>query len=219
MAFVPSFPINSIADVRRLEETPLDEAITISSTYELFVASARAFGDKTALRFLTDADPDSPTIAWSYDQLLKRIHQTANLLHRLGIEATDTVSILLPGCLEYHLALWGGEAAGIVNPLNPLLSEDKLAELMVTAKTKVLIAYGAEGDSDYWQKALNLRSRVSTLHTLLRVEPHDESPDAEGPLPDDCLNFSAHCRQQPNDKLTSGREIKSADTAAYFHTG
>ena len=40
------------------------------------------------------------------------------------------MAVLLPGCLEYHLALWGGEAAGIVQPLNPLLTDEKLASLM-----------------------------------------------------------------------------------------
>jgi fatty-acyl-CoA synthase len=41
--------------------------------------------------------------------------------------------VLLPGGLEYHLALWGGEAAGIVQPLNPLLTDEKLLSLMNAA--------------------------------------------------------------------------------------
>ena len=130
MAFVPSIPIRSIGDVRKLEERPLKDTLGINSTYELFVRSAERFGEKTALRFLRTADPDGETFAWSYRQLLEGIHQTANLLNDLGIGPDDTVSILLPACLDYHLALWGGEAAGIVNPLNPLLSVEKLADLM-----------------------------------------------------------------------------------------
>ena len=47
----------------------------------------------------------------SYRELLAGIHQTANLLHSLGLGPRDAVGILLPGCLEYHLALWGGEVA------------------------------------------------------------------------------------------------------------
>ena len=68
--------------------------------------------------------------------------------------------MLLPGCLDYHLALWGGSATGIVQPLNPLLTDEKLASLMTVARAKVLIAYGKttgnDADTDIWQKALRL---------------------------------------------------------------
>ena len=118
--FVSSGPVRSIDDVLRLEAIPLEQALTVQSTYEIFRNSAHAFGDKTALTFLRSGNPDDEPIRWSYSQLLAGIHQTANLLCRLGVQASDAVAILLPGCLEYHLALWGGEAAAIVQPLNPL---------------------------------------------------------------------------------------------------
>ena len=84
LAFSPAFPIRSLADVRRLEETPLADSLTEKTTYEIFVHSAQAFGDKIALRFLTSAEPGAETIAWSYKDLLRGIHQTANLLHGGG---------------------------------------------------------------------------------------------------------------------------------------
>ena len=109
--------------------------------------------------------------------MLKGIHQTANLLHRLGVQANDAVAILLPGCLEYHLALWGGEAAAIVQPLNPLLSDEKLVSLMNTARAKVLIAYGSDDESQMWSKALRIRGQVTTLTHVLRVAPHHEKTE------------------------------------------
>ena len=63
-AFAPRCPIRSIADIRRLEETPLDEALTVQSTYEIFRNSANAFGDKTALTFLKTGDPADAPIRW-----------------------------------------------------------------------------------------------------------------------------------------------------------
>ncbi|MDQ8033735.1 MAG: AMP-binding protein, partial [Bordetella sp.] len=132
---------------------------------------------------------------------------------------TDTVAILLPGCLEYHLALWGGEAAGIVQPLNPLLSLDKLAALMNTARARVLIAYGAEADCESWTKAQALRDRVPTLKTLLRVAPLSEPESARPTLPDGAFDFNAARAQEPADRLVSGRRIRASDVAAYFHTG
>ena len=114
-AFVPVRPVLSLEDVRRIEAAvPLSRAQATRSTYDLFRHSASAFGDRTAIRFLTRADPDTPTLTWSYAELLAAMHRFANLLHGLGIGPGDAVSILMPACPEYHQALWGGEAAAIV---------------------------------------------------------------------------------------------------------
>ncbi len=216
--FSPAFPIRSLQDVERLEAVPLAQALPVQSTYEIFRNSAHAFGDKTALSFLPTADPADEPVRWSYAQLLAGIHQTANLLHSLGVGPEDAVAVLLPGCLEYHLALWGGEAAGIVQPLNPLLTPEKLASMLSLAGAKVLIAYGEDGDSGFWTKAMGLRSAVPSLHTVLRVAPHGEAPGAAGSLPDGVIDF-ARRSAQPDDRLVSGRCIVAGDIAAYFHTG
>ena len=217
--FSASFPIRTVADVQRLEQTPLSQALTVRSTYEIFRNSAAAFGDKTALTFLRTGNPADEPIRWSYAELLAGIHRTANLLHRLGVGPHDAVAILLPGCLEYHLALWGGGAAGIAQPLNPLLTDEKLVALMTAGRAKVLIAYGAEGDAGYWSKALRLRDQVPTLTTVLRVAPHDEAAGSVGALPEGVLDFTVACTAEPADRLVSGRDIAPDDICAYFHTG
>ncbi|MBS0340478.1 MAG: acyl-CoA synthetase [Proteobacteria bacterium] len=215
--FCASPPIRTIEDVRRLEQVPLAQALPVASTYEIFRNSAHAVGDKTALTFLRSGKPEDPPIRWSYAKLLQGIHQTANLLHRLGVAPTDAVAVLLPGCLEYHLALWGGEAAAIVQPLNPLLTEEKLESLMRTAGAKVLIAYGSDAESDMWSKAMRIREQVPTLTHVLRVAPHDER---EAPaLPHGVLDFNTERGREADDRLASGRRIQPGDIAAYFHTG
>lgn len=216
--FRPLLPVRSLADIRKLEETPLEQALTVRSTYEIFRNSGAAFGNKTALTFLRTGNPADEPIRWSYADLLAGIHQTANMLHALGVGPEDAVAVLLPGCLEYHLALWGGEAAGIVQPLNPLLTDEKLVALMTAGRAKVLIAYGSDSESGMWSKAMRLRGQVPTLTTVLRVAPHDEAPGA-GALPEGVADFDALRRAQPADRLASGRDIVPTDIAAYFHTG
>jgi len=217
--FRPQFPVRSLADIRRLEETPLEQALTVRSTYEIFRNAGAAFAGKTALTFLRTGNPADEPIRWSYADLLAGIHQTANMLHALGVGPQDAVAVLLPGCLEYHLALWGGEAAGIVQPLNPLLTDEKLVALMTAGRAKVLIAYGSDSESGMWSKAMRLRSQVPTLTTVLRVAPHDEAPGAAGALPEGVADFGALRAAQPSDRLVSGRDIAPTDIAAYFHTG
>jgi len=218
-AFFPAFPINSLDDIKRLEQTPLEESISICSTYELFVNSAHTFGDKTALRFLKTAEPGGDNIAWSYNDLLKGIHKTANMLHGLGIEPSDAISILLPGCLEYHLALWGGEAACIVNPLNPLQTDENLIALIKASNSKVLIAYGEDAEAGYWTKAQKLLQNVPSLKHLLRVPPHDEPKIDRSTLPAGVQDFYQAMHGLPDDHLLSDRQFAADDVAAYFHTG
>lgn len=217
--FAPSFPIRSIDDVHRLEQTPIATALPVRSTYEIFCNSAHAFGSRTALTFLRSGDPADEPIRWSYAELLAGIHQTANLLHSLGVGPEDAVAVLLPGCLDYHLALWGGEAAGIVQPLNPLLSDDKLVALMTAAGAKVLIAWGSDDEAGMWSKAMRLRGQVPTLRAVLRVAPPDEAVGSVASLPEDVADFNVLRAREPADRLVSGRDIAPTDIAAYFHTG
>ena len=218
-AFALSFPIRSIDDVRRLEETPFPHALTTRSTYEILCNSAQAFSEKTALTFLHSGDPTVEPTCWSFAQLLTGVHQTANLLHALGVGPADTVAVLLPGCLEYHLALWGAEAAGIVQPLNPLLTDQTLVSMMRSARTKVLFAYGSDAESGIWSKAMRIRGEVPSLTTVLRVATHDVVADATGGLPAGVLDFNDERLREASGRLASGRDIAPSDIAAFFHTG
>jgi 4-hydroxybenzoate polyprenyltransferase len=156
MHLTVSSPVQSLADIQRIEATPLAEAVPWASTYDLIRASAQAHAEQPALTFLHTGQPGGKSTTWTYRSLLQGIHQTANLLHQLGVGPEDAVGVLLPGGLAYHLALWGGEAAGIVQPLNPLLSDEKLLSLLRASNAKVLIAHGAEDDSQLRAKALRL---------------------------------------------------------------
>ena len=143
MHLTVSSPVQSLADIQRIEAKPLAETMPWTSTYELIRTSAQIHADQPALTFLHTGQPGGKSTTWTYRSLLQGIHQTANLLHQLGVGPQDAVAVLLPGGLAYHLALWGGEAAGIVQPLNPLLSDEKLLSLLRASNAKVLIAQGA----------------------------------------------------------------------------
>ena len=217
MHLTVSSPVQSLADIHRIEATPLNQAIPWPSTYDLIRASAEAQAEQPAFTFLKTGEPGGPATTWSYHSLLQGIHQTANLLHQLGVGPQDAVAVLLPGGLAYHLALWGGEAAGIVQPLNPLLSEEKLLSLLQASQAKVLIAHGVDDDSQMRAKALRLQAQWPALKTVLLVHPEGE------PLPEPCSpgtqDFHAQRQRQVSDRLLSGRVFQPSDIAAYFHTG
>jgi len=217
MHLTVSSPVQSLSDLQRIEAPPLSQTMPWDSTYALMAASAQVHADRPAITFLHTAEPGGPATCWTYRDLLQGIHQTANLLHQRQVGPQDVVGILLPGGLAYHLALWGGEAAGIVQPLNPLLSEDKLLSLLRASQAKVLIAHGVDDDSQMRAKALRLQAQLPHLHTVLWVHPNAER--LAEPLAEGTQDFHALRQQQVNDRLLSGRVFQASDIAAYFHTG
>jgi fatty-acyl-CoA synthase len=219
MHLTVSSPVQSLADIHRIEATPLAQAVPWASTYDLIRASAQAHAEQPALTFLHTGQPGGASTTWTYRSLLQGIHQTANLLHQLGVGPQDAVGVLLPGGLAHHLALWGGEAAGIVQPLNPLLSDEKLLSLLRASNAKVLIAHGAEDDSQLRAKALRLQTQLPGLKTVLLVNP-DGGPLPEGDtLPAGAQDFHALQATQVAEHLVSQRIFQPTDIAAYFHTG
>ncbi len=212
-------PVQSLADLHRIEATPLAQALPWASTYDLIRASAEVHAEQPALTFLYTGEPGGNSTTWTYRSLLQGIHQTANLLHQLGVGPQDAVAVLLPGGLAYHLALWGGEAAGIVQPLNPLLSDEKLLSLLQASQAKVLIAHGAEDESQLRAKALRLQTQLPSLKTVLLVNP-EGSPLQDGDsLPAGAQDFHALQGMEEAEHLVSQRVFQREDIAAYFHTG
>jgi fatty-acyl-CoA synthase len=219
MHLTASTPVQSLADLQRLEATPLAQAIPWASTYDVIRASAQVHADRPALTFLETGQVGGPATTWTYRDLLQGLHQTANLLFTLGLRSSGVVAVLLPGGLAYHLALWGGEAAGIVQPLNPLLSEDKLLSLLQASGAQVLIAHGVDDDSQLRAKALRLQAQCPTLKTVLLVHPDGGPLPATDALPAGVQDFHAARASQVSARLISERVFQPQDIAAYFHTG
>jgi len=219
MHLTVSSPVQALADIHRIEATPLAEAMPWASTYDLIRDSAEAHAEQPALTFLYTGQPGGKSTTWTYRDLLQGIHQTANLLHQLGVGPQDAVGVLLPGGLAYHLALWGGEAAGIVQPLNPLLSDEKLLSLLRASNAKVLIAHGAEDDSQLRAKALRLQTQLPSLKMVLLVNPDGGPLPESDALPAGAQDFYALRVTQMADHLANHRVFQPTDIAAYFHTG
>ncbi|MFT3821968.1 MAG: acyl-CoA synthetase [Rubrivivax sp.] len=206
----PSFATE--ADVRAFESVPYEERILAKSTYEALKLGAARDPKVPALLWLANANPEEEPVRLNHAQFLARVTQTANALHALGVGPTDVVSLMLPLIPQAFYALWGAQAAGIVNPVNTYLEPGHIAHILRAAKTKVLIALGPTEGFDIWQKVTRIRDELPELKAVLVVEPW-------GPPPEGTLSFDQALAEQPADRLISGREIRSDDVAAYYHTG
>jgi fatty-acyl-CoA synthase len=198
-------------DVRAFEQIPYADRIAAASTYDAIRLGASHNPDAPAIQFLPNADPADTPLVISHRDFLARVTQAANMFHALGVGKGDVVSFLLPLLPEAFITLFGAEAAGIANPVNPLLEPHQIAEILEAAGTKVLVALGPMPGTDIWQKVEKVRGHLKQLKAIVQVGPGDEAAGIH--------SFAKLIATQPSDRLVSGRTIAASDTAAYFHTG
>ncbi len=224
--------IRTIDDILEIEKIPLAERGLPRSTLEAIQATAIENPNAPALRFFLQGTNFKQCHSYTYRDVMELIFKTANLFHDLGIRSRDTVSYILPNIPETIFSLWGAEAAGIVNPINPLLEPAVIAEIMNTAKTKVLVTLGPMVGTDLWQKVSTICDRVPTLETIVQVDLSNYLSFGKKQLvrflrlkmPNlavraRIMDFTTSTTKYPGDHLVSGRNIQPDDIAAYFHTG
>jgi fatty-acyl-CoA synthase len=199
------------AELRAFEQVPYADRIAAASTYDAIKLGAAHHPDAPAIKFLANADPSDNPVVISYRDFLGRVTQAANMFHALGVGKDDVVSFLLPLLPDAFVTLFGAEAAGIANPVNPLLESHQIAEILEAADTKVLVALGPMPGTDIWQKVEQVRGKLKHLKAIVQVGPGDP---AHG-----IYSFAELIKTQPSDRLVSGRTFAGSDIAAYFHTG
>lgn len=222
-----------LLDILAFEQTPLAARPVPLHTLALLERGATRFPQKLALRFVFNGQRPTESVDYTYAELVARCYQTANMLHELGVGPTDVVSYLLPNLPETHFTLWGGQAAGIVNPINPLLDPAQIASILNACGTKVLVTLRAFPKTDLWQKVQAVVPLVPSLHTVVTVDllPYlplpqqlavralrltQRRPSLPGVRVVDFHELSCY---QASYVLLSGRRIQPTDTACYFHTG
>jgi fatty-acyl-CoA synthase len=199
-------------DVRAFETTPYSDRIAAASTFEALRLGAAHNPDAPAIQLLPNAEPTDTPIRISYRDFIALTTQAANMFHALGVGPNDVVSFLLPLLPEAFITLFGAEAAGIANPVNPLLEPYQIAEILEAARTTVLVALGPMPGTDIWQKVAKVRGQLKHLKAIVQV--HGPGDPARG-----IHTFNDLIKREPSDRLVSGRKIAGHEIAAYFHTG
>src|ERR1700760_2764709 len=183
------------AEVRTFEQIPYADRIAAPSTYEAIKLGAAHYPDAPALQFLANAEPTDTPVVITYRHFIARVTQAANMFHALGVGSGDVVSFLLPLVPDAFVTLFGAEAAGIANPVNPLLEPHQIAEILEAAKTKVLVALGPMPGTDIWQKVEQVRGKLPHLKAIVQLGPGDPAHGIH--------SFGELIKLQPSDRLVS----------------
>lgn len=234
--------ITTIRDVERAEAAGLPADLP-ASTYEMIRRGANLNPDAPALSFFLTTDEHRKPETWSYRALLEDITRTANFFHEIGVTKDTVLAFVLPNLPETHFTIWGGEAAGIVFAVNPLLEAPAIAELLNAANASVLVTLAPFPGTDLWPKVTGILAQVPSLRHVVRVNLGDHVRGLKKPLAwvaqkrevrrlhgragvagaiptgVELHDFTASIRRQDATRLQSGRRIAAADVSSYFCTG
>jgi acyl-CoA synthetase (AMP-forming)/AMP-acid ligase II len=215
-----------LAIERRVPQFPGNEI----STYDLLKQGLSSAPESAALSFFLRSEDYEQPFTWNQRQWLGCIMQAANMFRRLGLQRGDVVAFVLPNLPETHLTIWGGEAAGIVFPINPLLEAPMMLELLNAAKPKLVVTLASTPGSDLWERVSPILNQVDSLAGVLTVNPLRYLPGSAGlalggggnqagqlgNLP--VMDFHAEFLGAREDRLEFDPPC-SDDVASYFCTG
>ncbi|WP_285961786.1 acyl-CoA synthetase [Pseudomonas tohonis] len=224
--------VKTLADIQAIERTPLAQQGLAASTYEALRRCSREFPDDPALSFFLDAADFRRTHDWNYAELFADITRAANVFHDLGIGPDDVVAFILPNLPETHFTIWGGEAAGIVMAVNPLLEAAQMGELLRAANARLVVTLAPTPGTDLWPKLASQLDALPGVRQVLWVSmaPYvgglkglalrwmaRRAKSAQRRVP--IADLRALMRRQPHTHLKSGRQIQAEQRSSYFCTG
>lgn len=221
----------SVEDRNAIEEemTWADRDLPVS-LYRFFSQTVEKHGNRNAITFQISSGPTDKAETLTWRDLHQKVTQTANLFRSLGIGEKDTVAYLLPNANETVMTLLGGAVAGIVNPINPLLSAEQIAAILRETGAKVLVTLRAFPKTDVAQKAAAAVAAAPEVKTILEVDLlHYLTPPKSWIVPllrpknpvnhqAQVLNFNAEVAKHNADALDFADATEDR-VATYFHTG
>ena len=195
-----------------------------TSNYELISRQAQAHPDRIAMHFFMDGATFDKPLSWTYQEFVATINQTANLFRDLGIHRTDVVTYMLPNLPAAVFTVMGAEVAGIVGAINMQLEAVHIVEILTAMETKVLVTVPEATDKENWKKVVAIANEVTTLKTILTVNPADDTssliatPSSSTINGIEVVDFHQSIAKQKKE-LQFSINIQDHDFASYFHTG
>lgn len=209
--------LSSVEKIQQFEAIPLKQRDLPTSTYELLKRSSAFRPDQIAIHYFDDPDScGTEQVSVTFSELMRKVHQTANMLHDLGVTKDQVVPMLLANVPESQYALWGAQAAGIANPLNWMLEAEALEYLIRSTNARVLIVYGGDEYVNIWDKVNHLLINCPQLSYVIRLGGYKNNTLENHTT---ILDYSEVIEKYCDNKLLSNRIFLDDDTAAIFATG
>ena len=223
--------LRNLEDKLKIEQTPLAEMYDHRTTMDLLASSAERFGSKTAVSFQLKGDAKAPQFRMSYREMWDDVRRAANAFHAAGAKPGDTIALLLPNMPDTMVAIYGAQAIGVANPINPLLEPDIIAAILRESGATVLVTLAPFPKTDVAEKAAIAAALAPNVKSIIEI---DLLKYLKGPLrmvvplirpkrksghSAKVLNYAKALKGQRSDGFNFQREITPDTIGAMFHTG
>ena len=152
------------------QNMPWENVENPSTIFEALSNTRNSYGSKPAVSFQLLADPKSHAETLTWNDVFRRVCQTANFFYSLGIGKEDVVAFLLPNSNETIFTLLGGMIAGKVNPINPLLSASQIAGILKSSNAKVLVTLKSFPKTNVAQLAHEAAAECPNIKHIVEID-------------------------------------------------
>lgn len=215
------FPaVDTASKLREVEAVPFAERVIPRTTWSILERAAQQHPNELANIWVPDPAQPEQRITYTFSELLQAATRYANLFTELGVGRNDAVALLTPNLSRFLPAMLGAQAVGIVAPINPTFDGERIATLLHTTGTKVIIAAGPEFGEDRW-KALTSQVHRVGVTAVLALRPDNavgEGPDL-GTAPGVTLNYLDDAAAESSPHQLSVAPPQPESIASFFHTG
>ncbi|NIA23299.1 MAG: AMP-binding protein [Proteobacteria bacterium] len=132
----------------------------------IFLDSVKEYGNKVAIQIRKDGKFEKI----SYNQLCEKATGLAKMLVKLGVKKGDKVSVISKNRPEWAISYIAIHmAGGIVVPLDPLLKEGELYNIIEKAKVKMVIC-----SDNYIYMMDGIKNKLDTLERIISMDDSEE---------------------------------------------
>lgn len=161
--------VATLSDIEAIESTPLGQRDIPTTPYDAIRRSAERHPDGRALVFFGKARAFRNAREWTYREFHRQIVRTAALFRELGIGREDVVAYVLPNMPETHFTIWGGEAAGMVLAINPLMEAPQITNLIREADARWVVTLAPTPGAELWERTATAVAECPNVHGILTV--------------------------------------------------
>tara|TARA_B100000959_G_scaffold22003_1_gene21244 strand:- start:10 stop:1926 length:1917 start_codon:yes stop_codon:yes gene_type:complete len=211
--------IANTTDIAAIEQIPLKERLKHANCFAAISAGLAIRPDHAALHFLSAGDPAETPLTISHGELAKCGRRIANLLHVLGVNKGDPITVLMPNLPQKFMFLIGCLPAAVFFPVNWMLEPQFLAEIIRAAGSKMLITLGPVPGYEIWGKVETILPDLPELEHILYVTPPGQEITPPTSTDRRIQSFDQLLASIENDVLEFELTVGWDDIAAYIHTG
>ena len=153
-----------------LKDEPLENQWSSNTTYEEIAARAKEIPNKPAITFQIKSGEKDKAETLNWEQMRARVAQCANALREMGVGEKDVVAYIMPNCNEAVVINQGGMTAGIVNPVNPLISPEHIGGILAETGAKIVVTLAPFPKAEIAQTVVEALKYAPDVKTVLTVD-------------------------------------------------